>query len=77
MALADACEAAEATTITLDCQLFGLHPRLPYRGNLKHLDPELDYLLPDREDLVKFYKRQGYAFLEEGDELMVTLLRQI
>ena len=74
-AFAGACGAAEATTITLDCQPFGLHPRLPYRKNLKHLDPEPDYLLPDREDLVKFYKKLGYRFLDEGDAIMVRYLR--
>jgi hypothetical protein len=73
-AFAAACKAAEATTITLDCQPFGLHPRLPYRENLEHLDPELEYLLPDREDLVKFYQKLGYQFLEERDEMMVQFL---
>jgi hypothetical protein len=51
-----------------------LHPRLPYRENLEHLDPELEYLLPDREDLVKFYQKLGYQFLEEGDAMMVQFL---
>ena len=60
-AFAAACKAAEATTITLDCQPFGLHPRLPYRENLEQLDPEPDNLLPDREDLVKFYKKFGFT----------------
>ena len=71
---AQACKAAEATTITLDCQPFGLHPRLPYRENLKHLDPEPDHLLPDREDLLNFYKRLGYQPSEEGDAIMVKFL---
>jgi hypothetical protein len=73
-AFAGACGAAEASIITLDCQPFGLHPRLPYRGNLKQLDPEPDHLLPDREDLVKFYQKLGYQFLEEGDAMMVQFL---
>lgn len=71
---ATVCKGAQATTITLDCQPFGLHPRLPYRENLKHLDPEPDHLLPDREDLLNFYKRLGYQPSEEGDAIMVKFL---
>ena len=73
-AFAAACGAAEASTITLDCQPFGLHPRLPYRGNLKHLDPEPDYLLPDREDLVSFYKKLEYQLLDVGGSTMARYL---
>ncbi len=73
-AFAVACKAAQATTITLDCQPFGLHPRLPYRENLEHLDPEPDYLLPNQGDLVSFYKRLGYRSLDEGDAMMVKYL---
>lgn len=73
-AFAGACEAAEATAITLDCQPFGLHPRLPYRENLKHLDPEPDYLLPNQGDLISFYKKIGYQTKEAGDNMMVKYL---
>ena len=71
---AGACGAAEATTITIDCQPFGLHPRLPYRENLKHLDPEPGYLLPDREDLVSFYKKLEYQLLDVGGSTMARYL---
>jgi hypothetical protein len=74
-AFATVCKGAQAMTITLDCQPFGLHPRLPYRENLEHLDPEPDYLLPNQGDLVSFYKRLGHRFLDEGDAIMVRLLR--
>lgn len=74
-AFAAACKATQATSITLDCQPFGLRPRLPYREKLEHLDPEPDYLLPDQEDLVKFYEKLGYIFLKDEDEMMVRFLK--
>ena len=73
-AFATACEGAQATTITLDCQPFGLHPRLPYRENLEHLDPEPDYLPLDDEALVQFYKLLGYEFLDKMCRLYVKKL---
>ena len=73
-AFATACEGAQATTITLDCQPFGLHPRLPYRENLEHLDPEPDYLLPNQRYLVSIYQRLGYHIKEAGATIMVQYL---
>ncbi|MGB0790827.1 MAG: hypothetical protein ACPGRT_05025 [Flavobacteriaceae bacterium] len=63
------CASTDYEAIILQPQATRLSERLPHTPTGFECDDVLE-----QEDLMKFYQKLGYKFLEEGDEMMVKLL---
>ena len=63
------CASSGYVAIILQPRPTRLSERLPHTPRGFECDKVLE-----QEELIKFYEKIGYQFLEEGDELMVNIL---